>query len=151
MTCFYFEGVLHNFRSAPGVLFGIDAWSPVLSRLDLLPSDRLFLRAFVLHFPWSRNTFWNPLRINYICLFIYFLIKMGCSGFTCSKHCLCALNILYVVSIWKGWDMDHQPAAIIHHHPSDEGRLNQRFTVGSVHEKIHLQKIAYCLLSFMHY
>ena len=27
---------------------------------------------------------------------------MGCAGFTCSKHSLCALNILYVVSgtIW---------------------------------------------------
>uniref|UniRef100_A0A3B4WG01 Uncharacterized protein n=1 Tax=Seriola lalandi dorsalis TaxID=1841481 RepID=A0A3B4WG01_SERLL len=24
---------------------------------------------------------------------------MGCAGFTCSKHALCALNILYVVSV----------------------------------------------------
>ncbi|KAA8586070.1 hypothetical protein FQN60_007639 [Etheostoma spectabile] len=38
------------------------------SLLDLLLSDRLFLRAF-----------------------------MGCAGFTCSKHSLCVLNILYVV------------------------------------------------------
>lgn len=25
--------------------------------------------------------------------------KMGCNGFTCSKHSLCALNILYIVSM----------------------------------------------------
>ncbi|XP_033982146.1 tetraspanin-13b isoform X2 [Trematomus bernacchii] len=36
---------------------------------------------------------------------------MGCSGFTCSKHCLCALNILYVmvsllmigIAAWGKW------------------------------------------------
>ncbi|KAK0142354.1 Tetraspanin-13 [Merluccius polli] len=29
---------------------------------------------------------------------------MGCAGFTCSKHSLCALNILYVVSVPAIWN-----------------------------------------------
>lgn len=70
---------------------------PVLSRLDRLLSDRLFLRAFVCldFYLWSRNIYWNVfLRIDSI----FYLSKMGCAGFTCSKHSLCVLNILYVVS-----------------------------------------------------
>lgn len=45
-----------------------------------------------------------------ICFFL-FGDNMGCSGFTCSKHCLCALNILYVmvslllvgIAAWGKW------------------------------------------------
>ncbi len=45
---------------------------------------------------------------------VYLLTKMGCAGFTCSKHSLCALNILYVVSIHsRMYHMDHYTGGLI--------------------------------------
>lgn len=47
--------------------------------------------------------------------FLYLIVvKMGCAGFTCSKHSLCALNILYVVSIHSRiYHMVYHPVAFI--------------------------------------